>query len=137
MFGFRTCKTRVHSSENRWTMTQQTFKFHLNKIVKSSRNQFSFNQNLEQCRPTLDFSKATIQFCLEYLLCNLSMSLTIVNQSQVFQGNSDKNTPVTHNFTVPIYARFVRIFPITWYSRNCMRFELYGCKEGEHNFKQY
>ncbi|KAL9982723.1 hypothetical protein ACROYT_G004806 [Oculina patagonica] len=49
---------------------------------------------------------------------------------QVFVGNTDKNTPVSRTFTKPIYARFVRILPLTWYSRNCMRLELYGCKEG-------
>ena len=73
--------------------------------------------------------------CIEYMFRNLLISLIIVNQSQEFQGNSDKNTPVTHNFTLPIYARFVRIFPLTWHAYNCMRFELYGCKEGEPVFK--
>ncbi|KAJ7370383.1 hypothetical protein OS493_032559 [Desmophyllum pertusum] len=49
---------------------------------------------------------------------------------KTFLGNTNRNTLVTHTFTTPIYARFVRIFPLTWVLYNSMRLELYGCKEG-------
>ena len=59
------------------------------------------------------------------------MWLPIVYQPQTFLGNTNRNTLVTHTFTTPIYARFVRIFPLTWVYHNSMRLELYGCKEGK------
>ena len=46
-------------------------------------------------------------------------------------GNTDRHTVVTHQFAVPIYARFVRILPLTWNWHMSMRLELYGCKEGK------
>ncbi|XP_078357236.1 uncharacterized protein LOC144642118 [Oculina patagonica] len=49
---------------------------------------------------------------------------------QEFVGNTDRNTVVSRTLTTPIYARFVRILPQTWYVHNSMRLELYGCKEG-------
>ncbi|KAL9982722.1 hypothetical protein ACROYT_G004805 [Oculina patagonica] len=48
---------------------------------------------------------------------------------QEFVGNTDRNTVVSRTLTTPIYARFVRILPQTWYVHNSMRLELYGCKE--------
>ena len=46
-------------------------------------------------------------------------------------GNSDRNTAVLNTFDRPIYARVVRILPLTWYGHNSLRLELYGCKEGK------
>ena len=46
---------------------------------------------------------------------------------QVFKGNKDKDTVVSHVFPQHIRARFVRILPQTWYGRLSMRAELYGC----------
>lgn len=46
-------------------------------------------------------------------------------------GNSDRNTLVSNTFTTPVYARLVRILPLTWYWHISLRLELYGCKEGK------
>ena len=46
---------------------------------------------------------------------------------QVFQGNFETNTIVSHVFQQHIKARFVRILPQTWNVAIAMRVELYGC----------
>ena len=46
---------------------------------------------------------------------------------QVFIGNTDGDTIVTHMFDCPITARFVRIEVKDYVSRPSLRFELIGC----------
>ena len=46
---------------------------------------------------------------------------------RVFGGNVDRDTVVEHSLDVPIVARFVRLYPQTWYSRISLRWEVYGC----------
>ena len=46
---------------------------------------------------------------------------------QVFQGNTDKDTVVSHVFPQHIRARYIRIWPKTWTNHVAMRVELYGC----------
>ncbi|XP_052092501.1 mucin-5AC-like [Mytilus californianus] len=48
-------------------------------------------------------------------------------QKKQFSGNFDSVTPVTHFFTAPIKARYIRINPQTFYGKIAMRFELHGC----------
>ena len=58
------------------------------------------------------------------------LSLQVINCAytfQVFQGNLDKDTVVSHVFQQHIKARFVRILPQTWNVQIAMRVELYGC----------
>ena len=57
--------------------------------------------------------------------------MSVVDQSKEFVGNVDSQTVVTHQFTTPLYARFVRLIPVSWYAHACLRLELYGCKEGK------
>ncbi|XP_041484756.1 EGF-like repeat and discoidin I-like domain-containing protein 3 [Lytechinus variegatus] len=45
---------------------------------------------------------------------------------EVFPGNDDRNSYVTHMFIRPIVGRFFRIHPKTFYGRIAMRMELYG-----------
>ncbi|KAL9978371.1 hypothetical protein ACROYT_G015872, partial [Oculina patagonica] len=49
------------------------------------------------------------------------------NAENVFQGNTDMHTVVSHVFPQHIRARFIRIWPKTWKDRVSMRAELYGC----------
>ena len=51
---------------------------------------------------------------------------------QIFPGNNDRYTPVSHDLKIPIIARYIRINPETWQSHISMRAEFYGCKEGEN-----
>ena len=51
----------------------------------------------------------------------------------VFTGNNDYNTIVTNDFESPVVARYVRIYPLTWYSHMSMRMEVYGCDLGTYN----
>ena len=46
---------------------------------------------------------------------------------RVFVGNSDRNTVVENGLDVPIVARFVRLYPQTWYTSINLRWEVYGC----------
>ena len=53
---------------------------------------------------------------------------------RVFGGNSDRNTVVEHSFDVVIVARFVRLYPQTYYDYMSLRWEVYGCSyNGKHS----
>ncbi|XP_035659341.1 uncharacterized protein LOC118404378 [Branchiostoma floridae] len=48
-------------------------------------------------------------------------------QLLVFDGNKDRDTPVTHNladFNGPFKARYVKIHPVTWNDHICMRADM-------------
>ncbi|XP_060076716.1 uncharacterized protein LOC132556343 [Ylistrum balloti] len=58
------------------------------------------------------------------------------NQPKIFTGNYDNNTLVKSNLVSNITARYLRIFPQSKNSRNCLRFDLSGCykvMESERN----
>ncbi|XP_078697438.1 uncharacterized protein LOC144925334 [Branchiostoma floridae x Branchiostoma belcheri] len=46
---------------------------------------------------------------------------------KVFQGNTDRNTPVTNLLDSPTDARYVRFLPQSWYRWMSMRVEVLGC----------
>ena len=55
-------------------------------------------------------------------------SYQILCHFQVFQGNNDQETVVSHVLPQHIRARFVRFWPKTWVNKyRAMRAELYGC----------
>ncbi|CAB4003226.1 Hypothetical predicted protein, partial [Paramuricea clavata] len=45
----------------------------------------------------------------------------------VFSGNTDKFSMVHHDFSSPIFARYIRIQPKTWNGHISLRMELFGC----------
>ncbi|XP_044162878.1 lactadherin-like [Acropora millepora] len=47
--------------------------------------------------------------------------------SEVMRGNYDGRSVVRHNFSSSIYARYIRVRPMTYRNKICMRMELYGC----------
>lgn len=50
------------------------------------------------------------------------------NQIQnIFEGNTDQNTPVMHLFPV-IHARYIRIRPIEYHGEIALRFNIFGCE---------
>ncbi|KAK3733559.1 hypothetical protein QZH41_004256 [Actinostola sp. cb2023] len=49
---------------------------------------------------------------------------------KVLDGNRDRNTVVKRDLVPPINARYVRVYPKTWYEEASLRMELYGCKSG-------
>ena len=51
---------------------------------------------------------------------------------QVFAGNTDRNTVITHSLRPHIDARFIRFHPKT-HNHNipCLRVELHGCRKGK------
>jgi len=49
------------------------------------------------------------------------------NADKVFQGNTDRNTVVSHVLPQHIRARYVRFLPKGWHAYVAMRVELYGC----------
>ncbi|XP_074639733.1 uncharacterized protein LOC141897950 isoform X2 [Acropora palmata] len=46
---------------------------------------------------------------------------------EVMRGNHDGRSVVRHNFSSQVYARYIRIYPMAYRYRICMRMELYGC----------
>ena len=48
--------------------------------------------------------------------------------SQVYDANSERNSVIVNTLIQPIEARFIRIYPETWYGYISMRTELYGCE---------
>ena len=52
---------------------------------------------------------------------------------QVFSGNNDRYTPVSHDLETPIIARYIRIHPETWKTHISMRAEFYGCRDGRNS----
>ena len=48
---------------------------------------------------------------------------------QVFPGNSDMNTVVSHVLALKIRARYVKFVVQTWEDHIAMRVELYGCED--------
>uniref|UniRef100_A0A1A8S5I8 EGF-like repeats and discoidin I-like domains 3b n=2 Tax=Nothobranchius rachovii TaxID=451742 RepID=A0A1A8S5I8_9TELE len=52
-------------------------------------------------------------------------------KDKVFQGNFDNDTHRKNVIDPPIYARFIRILPWSWYGRITLRAEILGCTEEE------
>ena len=50
---------------------------------------------------------------------------------QIFRGNNDQNSIKIQALTPPVYGRFIRIHPWSWYRHISMRVEFYGCKTGQ------
>lgn len=51
--------------------------------------------------------------------------------SQMFRGNNDQNSIKIQALSPPVYGRFIRIHPWSWYKHISMRVEFYGCKTGQ------
>ena len=49
----------------------------------------------------------------------------------MFQGNYDRYIVVHHKFAHPLYGRYFRVYPVSWYSYIGMRVEFYGCVYGK------
>ena len=47
--------------------------------------------------------------------------------TQDFIGNDDQNGTVQHWFLKPFIGRYVRVTPIEWHGKGCLRLEIYGC----------
>ncbi|XP_031619378.1 hemocytin isoform X2 [Contarinia nasturtii] len=48
-------------------------------------------------------------------------------KSQIFNGPIDSRTPVKSMFKIPIEAKVIRIYPLTWHGKIAIRTELLGC----------
>ncbi|KAF7391883.1 hypothetical protein HZH68_011426 [Vespula germanica] len=56
------------------------------------------------------------------------------NNQEVFPGNSDTSTVVSHNLVPPIFANQIRILPHSVHRRTvCLRIELRGCQDTNGN----
>lgn len=53
--------------------------------------------------------------------------------TQAIAGNIDRNRVVGNILEPAIIARHIRIHPKTWNSVPALRFEVYGCKDGEQS----
>lgn len=52
---------------------------------------------------------------------------------QIFSGPIDSRTPVQSMFKIPIEAKVLRIYPLTWHGSIAMRVELLGCSPIKQN----
>lgn len=52
---------------------------------------------------------------------------SVKGKVKLFQGNFNRLATVSHRLVPRVRARYVRIYPKTWYSHISMRIELYGC----------
>ena len=62
---------------------------------------------------------------------NISKYFFPVFLTQMFSGNSDRNTVVTNIFATPAMAQYIRILSVEWTLHIGMRVELLGCQGGE------
>ena len=49
--------------------------------------------------------------------------------SQHLSGNSDKSSVVVRVFSSPFAAQFIRILPKIYHTPQCMRVDLFGCRD--------
>ena len=49
---------------------------------------------------------------------------------RLFNGNTDRNTIITHKLDSPIVARYVRLYVQAWSGHISMRWGVYGCDVG-------
>ena len=69
-------------------------------------------------------------------ICKIALCYTFVLRylydivPKVFDGVSDRNTPVTRMFPRPVFAESIRINPKEWKEWIAVRFEVLGC-DGE------
>ena len=65
-------------------------------------------------------------------ITNISVKIPFLFLSQIFAGNTDRNTVITHSLKPHIEARYVRFHPLT-HNHNipCLRAEVYGCRNGK------
>ncbi|XP_078374860.1 lactadherin-like isoform X2 [Oculina patagonica] len=47
------------------------------------------------------------------------------NVEKVFPGNTDQHSIVKHSLSTDVKARFVRFYPVTYYSHPCLRVEIF------------
>ena len=72
-----------------------------------------------ELRTVVSESRSRFCFCFFVFFFHLT---------QVFLGNTDRDTVAYHDLNPVIDARFVRVLPMEWERYISMRFELYGCK---------
>ncbi|EGC38449.1 hypothetical protein DICPUDRAFT_93835 [Dictyostelium purpureum] len=80
-----------------------------------------------------DFDQWVTSYKITYSYDNVTWQN--YNNGQVFKGNTDRNTVVTHVFPQPIRARSICITPVTWNAHISLRWELY-IKPAVSNFVQ-
>ena len=56
---------------------------------------------------------------------------------QVFQGNSDRDSVHINTLDPPIYARYIRVQPVSYHGWMSLRMELYGCRSGREKLCLY
>ena len=50
---------------------------------------------------------------------------------QIFIGNKDTSTTVFQDIIPEMRARYIRMNPVSWNNRICLRTEIYGCNLGD------
>ncbi len=56
---------------------------------------------------------------------------------QDFDSNFNQNSIVNTTLDPNIYARYIRIVPLTWYNHISLRMEIIGCTQSEKDYCEY
>ena len=56
-----------------------------------------------------------------------SLNLLFIALQEEMSGNNDGRSVVRHTFIPPVYATYIRIHPMAYNNKICLRMELYGC----------
>lgn len=99
----------------------------------------AFGLRSENRRFAIQFASPRISSTFPNYLVNdcFSFERKLFVSLKAFRANTDSRSVVTHWLDPRLRARVVRIRPLTWYNgdkldhRICLRFELYGCKNGK------
>ena len=58
---------------------------------------------------------------------NYKYVVDAAGSTKTFTGNNDQNMIVEHPFDVPLSARYVRLYPQTWFGWDSLRWGIFGC----------
>ena len=73
-------------------------------------------------------------FYMYYMAWRQWIPYQVNGKTKVFTGNRDTSRPFTHILTLPIFTRFVKIFPIPYASSVCSDFIFIGCHMTRDHF---
>lgn len=95
-----------------------------------------FLRNMMRCLSTPYWSFVPEELIRTFTSYGSSVTFSLFLVSlQVFRGNSDRNSIVSHHLRPAIIARFIRIQPRTWHAHISLRVGFYGRRPGESDGK--
>ncbi|XP_078365181.1 EGF-like repeat and discoidin I-like domain-containing protein 3 [Oculina patagonica] len=106
-----------HNDNNQWLQVDLQQTTRVTRIATQGRNNWYKGQWVTKYKLEFGDDGHTFKFYKQ----NGDHSDTI------FQGNTDRDTVVSHNLNPIIEARYIRVRPTEWHNHISMRMELYTC----------